>query len=462
MLAGVGLVILGGMVVTPGGVVEGGVRVESGVLSAVGPGVGAGPGDEVVDAGGCYVLPGGVDPHCHVMADLAGASRAAAAGGTTTVLSFTSPETGEAPAPALRRARGTVASGVSATDVGLHAACYQPDELGEDEVREVAELGADALKVFLAYPELGIMASGTGLYRAMSYAAQSGLPVQVHCEDGELIEALVEQAGAAGRRTTATFAEVRPPVTEELAVTRVLAVAALTGADCYLPHLSTAGALDAVRAARSVAGVGGGGSRGRGGRRILAEACVHHFLLDEGVYATPAGEDWLVAPPLRPRSHADAVGAALADGTVDTVGSDHSQVPTPVDPRIASSPGSDYGIPGIGARLPLLLSWGTGAGIPIERLAHLVSTGPAEAFGYPAKGRLVPGADGDVVVWDRSGRSVLDAGSAPDGTGRAPYAGRELAGQVRFVCARGVPLVDAGTWVGPADGGRVLTPRRGR
>lgn len=470
-----GLVILGGTVVVPGGSTVGGLRVVDGVVAAIGPEVTSGRGDVVVDAGGCFVLPGGVDPHCHAMADLAGATQAAAMGGTTTVLSFTSPEDGETPGSALRRARDVVAGGGSATDVGLHAACYQPDELSDDDVSEVVALGADALKVFLAYPELGIMASGGGLYRAMGYAARWGLPLQVHCEDGELIEALVQQAAAAPIRSTVTFAQVRPAVAEELAVERVLAFAALAGVDCYLPHLSTAGGLDAVRAARSRAGraedggatrrvppsAAGGGGRGPGGRRVIAEACIHHIVADEGVYATARGEDWLVAPPLRSATDVAALGAALADGTVDTVGSDHSEAPTPVDPRIASSSASDYGIAGIGARLPLLLSWGAAAGLPIGRLVQVASSGPAEAFGYPAKGRLVPGADGDVVVWDPSARSVLGVGRlAPDGTGRGPYAGWEVAGAVRFACARGVPLVDDGSWIGPADGGRVLTPRR--
>ena len=467
-----GLAILGGMVVTPGGVVAGGLRVDGGVLREIGPDVTAAPGDQVVDADGCHVLPGGVDPHCHVMADPAAASKAAAMGGTTTILSFSSPEAGEGPCSALRRARDVVAGGASAVDVGLHAACYGPDELLEDGVSELVALGADALKVFLAYPELGIMASGLGLYRAMRFAARAGLRVQVHCEDGELIEALVEEAAAGGRRSLRTFAEVRPAVAEELAVARALAFAALTGADCYLPHLSTGGALEAVRALRAAASATAGGGDAGGGRaapiggRVTAEACIHHVVLDEEAYGTPAGEDWLVAPPLRSAADVAAVGAALADGTVDTVGSDHSQDPTAVDLRISSSAGSCYGIAGIGARLPVLLTWGAGAGVPIERLVQLLSSGPADAFGYPSKGRLEPGSDGDVVVWDASERSVLDPVTGPDGSERSrsagwsPYAGWELAGRVRFVCARGVPLVVEGAWVGPSDGGQLIEPSR--
>lgn len=430
----------------PEGALAADVRVVDGVISAVGEDLPAEGSDEVVDAGGCYVLPGGVDPHCHVMADLPAASRAAALGGTTTLLSFTSPGEDEPPAPGVRAARRLVEEGGSMVDVGLHAACYRPDELTGEDVEEVARLGADAIKVFLAYPELGIMASGGGLLRAMTHAARVGLPVQVHGEDGEIIEALVERAAAAGRRDLPVFAEVRPAVTEELAVDRVLAVAALTGARCYLPHLSTGGAVEAVRRRRA---------DGPGPSAVTAEVCVHHALLDDGEYQAPGGEGFLVAPPLRPRRHVEAVARALADGTIDAVGSDHSQHPTPVDGRIASSASASYGIPGIGARLTLFLSWGRARGIPVERMAHLLATGPARAFGYGTKGALAPGMDGDVVVWDPAERWTITADAFPDGTGRAPYAGRPVTGRIRFVCGRGRVLVRDGEPVDARPEGRL-------
>lgn len=447
--AAVGLIFRAGRIVTADGVVHGDLRIDDGRITQVGGSVRQAPSDEVVDAAGCYVLPGGVDPHCHVIADVAGATRAAALGGTTTILSFTSPSGDEPPGPALRRARRLVADSGVMVDVGLHAACYRPNALTLEDVEEVARLGGDAIKIFMAYPELGIMASGGALFRTMSYAARVGLPVQVHCEDGELIEALVEEAAAAGRRDVLTFAEVRPPAAEDLAVIRALTIARLAGASCYLPHLSSAGAVEAVRRARATSG-------GETRAAVTAEVCLHHALLDDDEYRRAGGEDFLVAPPLRSPTQRAAIGCALLDGTIDALGSDHSQARTPVDGRISPSPASQYGIPGIGVRLPLFLSWGAQQGIRIERLSYLLSTGPARAFGYRTKGHLSVGTDGDVVVWDPTGTWTVAADSFPDGTGCAPYAGREITGRIRFVSSRGRPLVRDGELVAREPRGRIL------
>ncbi len=450
------MIIRRGRVVTPKGVVDADVAVAAGVVVAIGPGAGAGfrssPGLREIDAEGCFVLPGGVDPHCHLMAGLGDASRAGALGGTTTALSFSLPEDGEDTLSAFRRARAKVTAGESAIDIGLHAMCYQPNLLTSAEVEQLADLGADAVKVFLAYPELGIMATGDGLHRVMTAATRHGLRVQVHCEDGELIEALVEDAAALGSTGPLTFAGVRPPVLEEVAVRRALAAAQLTGARLYITHLSSADAIGHVQRARAA-----------GQRGISAEACLHHLLLDLGEYEGPAADQLLVAPPLRTADHVAAVRAALLDGTLDTVGSDHSQQRTPVDGRICPCADAQYGIAGIGARMPMLLSWGTRAGVPIERLAHVLSTGPADAFGYgPRKGRIAVGSDADLVVWDPERRWTVEAGSFEDGTGTSPYLGRKVQGWIRFVSLRGRVLVEDGQPAEPVESGRLLVPGRNK
>jgi dihydropyrimidinase len=439
--------------VTPAGVRETDIAVSAGVVAAIGPDAGAcTPGAREVDAGGCYVLPGGVDPHCHLMSGLGPSSRAAALGGTTTALSFSLPHEGEDTVSAFRRARAQVTAGESIIDVGLHAMCYQPNSLTAAGVEELAGLGADAVKVFLAYPELGIMATGDGLHRVMTAAARLGLPVQVHCEDGELIEALVEDAASLRRAGARTFAEVRPPVLEEVAVRRALAVAELTGSRLYVTHLSSADAIDHIRRARAA-----------GQRGVSAEACLHHLLLSEEEYAGPAAGQLLVAPPLRESRHVEAVGAALRDGTLDTVGSDHSQQRTEVDRRICPCGDAQYGIAGIGARMPLLLSWGREQGIAIERLAHVLSTGPADAFGYgPRKGRIAVGSDADLVVWDPARHWTVEADSFEDGTGTSPYRNRKVQGWIRFVSLRGRVLVEDGRLTAPEEPGRLLAPGRNR
>jgi dihydropyrimidinase len=448
------LVIRHGRVVTPNGTVSADVVVKDGVVIAVGPDAGdrSAPGvvTEVVDAQGCFVLPGGVDPHCHLMAGLGSSTEAAALGGTTTALSFSLPEEGEDTLSAFRRARARVEAGESAIDIGLHAMCYQPNLLTASDVATLAGLGADAVKVFLAYPELGIMATGDGLHRVMTAAARAGIPVQVHCEDGELIEALVEGAAEESRTGPFAFAEVRPPALEEVAVHRALTAAELTGSRVYITHLSSAGAIEQVRLARAA-----------GGRDISAEACLHHLLLSVDAYAGPAAGDLLVAPPLRADHDVQAVRKALSDGTLDTVGSDHSQQRTVVDERICPCGDAEYGIAGIGARMPLLLSWGTEQGVPIERLVHVLSTGPADAFGYgPAKGRIAVGSDADLVVWDPAREWTVDAGSFPDGTGTSPYSGRDIRGWVRWVALRGRVLVRDGELVSSSERGRLVVPRR--
>jgi dihydropyrimidinase len=441
------LLITGGRVVTPGGVIAGDISVERGVITAIGPDLPR--TGEIVDAGGCYVLPGGVDPHCHLMDGLESSTRAAALGGTTAALTFSLPIDDEHPVSAFRRARDKVERGEALVDVGLHAMCYRPNRLSGEDIERLAELGADAIKIFLAYPELDIMATGTALYQAMTAAARVGLPVQVHCEDGELIEALVLRAAERQEHGAETFAGVRPPVVEDVAVHRALTIAALAGADCYITHVSSAGAIGHIRAARE-----------RAVRDVFAEVCLHHALLDLGEYRGPSAGALLVAPPLREKDHVEAIREALRDGTIDTVGSDHSQSRTPVDERICPHGDGCYGIAGIGARLPLLLSWGMENGIPIERLAHLLATGPARAFGHGRrKGSLSVGYDGDVVVWDPTGDWTVEADSFPDGTGTSPYLGRRVRGRVQFVALRGRPLVRDGEPVEPLTAGRLLTPR---
>ncbi len=455
--------VTGGTVVAPGGLVRADVHIRDGKIAATGD-YPAGGGRRL-DATGCYVLPGGVDPHCHLMSGVGLATAAAARGGTTTVLSFTGPGAGERDLDALRRNRAELDRDGAAVDVGLHAAIYDPDHLTEDDLVAARRAGAAAIKIFLAYPELGIMCSTRRLYELMSSAARLGLLVQVHCENAPLIDALVDGAVRAAAAPAATpraqpsparpqppvpwagariFADTRPPEVEEEAVARALAVASLAGAACYLVHLSTAGAVDQVRLARR-----------RGTPRVFAEVCTHHLLFDEAQYAGADAERYLVAPPLRARSHVEALWAGLADGTIDTVGSDHCQVRSVTKGSLAAAGHRySYGLAGAGPRLPVLLSAAMERGLPIERVVQLAAENPARAFGhYPAKGALVPGSDADIVVFDPSAAGVLPGDGFGDGTGDSVYAGLAVRGEVRDVLLRGQPVVCAGA---------VVNQRRGR
>jgi dihydropyrimidinase len=442
--------VTGGTVVTPDGTRRADLLISDGKIAGTGePGAAGRSGPDAVhlDAAGCYVLPGGVDPHCHLMSQVQLATAAAARGGTTTALSFTNPEPGQGDLESLYRRRDQLGRGDAVIDVGLHAMLYDPQRATLADLAAARQAGAAGVKVFLAYPELGIMFSTRQLHRLMTDARQAGLVVQVHCENGPLIESLVADAVRSGRRGEPVFAGTRPPEVEEEAVARTLAVASLTGAACYLVHLSTAGALDQVRLARK-----------RGRPTVYAEVCSHHLLLDEGRYTGPDAARFLVAPPLRARDHVEALWEAVADGTVDAIGSDHCQTRSAVLDDIAV-PGQsyEYGIAGIGARLPLLLSEGLRRGLPVERLVQLAAQNPARTFGhYPRKGALAPGSDADVVVFHPDGETVLGADAFDDGTGRSVYAGLRVRGQVRAVLLRGRLIAEDGNLVAQPGQGRYL------
>jgi dihydropyrimidinase len=441
--------VVGGIVATPDGPHRADVLISDGKIAAIGePGSAGRTGlDARLDAEGCYVLPGGVDPHCHLMSQVHLATAAAARGGTTTALSFTNPEPGQGDLESLLRRRDELGRGDAVIDVGLHAMLYDPQRATFADLVAARRAGAAAVKVFLAYPELGIMFSTRQLHRLMTDARQAGLVVQVHCENGPLIEALVADAVRSGRRGEHVFADTRPPEVEEEAVARTLAVASLTGATCYLVHLSTAGALDQVRLARK-----------RGRPTVYAEVCLHHLLLDDGRYAGPAAARFLVAPPLRATDHVEALWAAVADGTVDAIGSDHCQTRSAVLDDIAV-PGESYayGIAGVGARLPLLLSEGLRRGLPVQRLVQLAAQNPARVFGhYPRKGALARGSDADIVLFDPEGEAVLGADAFDDGTGRSVYEGLRVRGQVRAVLLRGRLIAEDGTLAPQPARGRYL------
>ena len=385
--------IFGGLVVTADGARRDDVEI-------------AGPEPDV-DARGCVVLPGGVDPHTHPLGDLATAGAEALAGGTTTLVAFTAPQPGEAPAVAYLRARETLSQ--TPAHVELHPSVWEPDRLRRDDLVALRQAGARAIKLFLAYSELGMRTSDRTLYETLRDGRELGLLVRVHCENDDAILALTDEAIAAGRTGVDGFVASRPPLVEEEAVGRTLALARLAGAPVYLVHLTTGDSLELVRAAR------------RRGQTVWAEACTHHLLLDDGCYAGAEPERFLTVPPLRPRADVEALWDGIADGTVDAIGSDHATAP--YRPPFATDDFRSfaYGFVGVGVRVPLVLSEGMRRGVPLERLADLLVTGPGRALGLATR-------PGDVVVWNPDAEPRVE---------RPPFDGVHARGAVRDVFVSG-------------------------
>jgi dihydropyrimidinase len=458
--------IRGGEVVNADGRQRADVLVEDEVVVALGEHLAA-AADRVLDAGGCYVLPGGVDAHTHFELAFGGVvssddfvtgTIAALHGGTTTVIDFAVPE----PGATLRsgydvwRAK---ADGRSAVDYGLHVIVRDGSEARLAEMDELVAEGVTSFKLFMAYPGVYMLDDGA-ILRALRRARANRSLITVHAENGHAIEELRRQALAAGRTAPLDHALTRPPETEGEAVGRAAMLAELAGAPIYVVHLSAAEALARVRAARAR------------GVRILAETCPQYLFLDEDAYREPgfAGAKYVMSPPLRPRGHQDELWRGLADGALQVVGTDHCPFCMGDDfaglgPQKTRGIGDftriPNGVPGVETRLLLLHDGGVRAGrLSLERFVEVCCTAPARIFGlYPRKGVVAAGADADLVIFDPQRRQSLAAGALHMRVDYSPYEGRTVTGAPRAVLARGEVVVEDGKFLGRAGRGRYL--RRG-
>jgi dihydropyrimidinase len=394
------LAVRGGLVVAPGGAREADVLIEGERISAL-TGPGEGSAAEEIDARGCIVLPGAVDAHVHVGLDYRlmdggsatsadrydDASRAAAAGGTTTIIDFAMQVEGEGLFAPLERRLADIRE--SAVDVALH--CWML-EANRDAVAEIPELiarGVPSLKVFLAYSQLGEPMPEKDMLAVWKAVAAAGGIMQAHCESWPVIQPRLEAAIASGATGYADFAASRPPASESEAVGRALAFGAASGAETYCVHLSTCGAVEHLRLARMH------------GLAAHGECCPHHLLLDESCYLGERPGDFVMSPPLRSAEHRAALWAALVDGTIEVVAADHAAWPAPIK---APGPGfleAVHGAAGNGLLLPLLVAQvGQVEGFGWEHVARLTAQGPARIFRLPGKGEIAPGKDADLVIVD--------------------------------------------------------------
>lgn len=421
--------------------------VDDGVVVAVGA-IDAGEAT-VVDAAGCYVLPGGVDPHTHVFGAIETDTVSALCGGTTTVLSFADepPEAGEPPAEAVRR---LLADEVprSAVDLGIHSVIWEPAAYRPGDLAAARALGVTSVKLWLAYRDLGIQIDDDQAYAVMREAAREGVLVLAHCENGDLAEALKAEHVAAGRTGLRYHAQARPIALESEAVARFLRIAALAGADPYVVHVTALEPLAEIEAARAR------------GQRVHAEVCTTHLVYTDAVYEGPDPLRFVLTPPLRPAADRDGLWEALGSGTLDVLASDHGHVPLDPDKLAAGDDFTKvpYGVSGVEARMALTLSLGVGRGLlSMERAVEALCEAPARIFGLlPRKGLIAPGADADIVVWDPAARWTISPGTLHDGIDHTPFDGIEVSGAARFVIAGGEVCVEERSFLGRSRPARFL------
>jgi dihydropyrimidinase len=401
--------IAGGRVVTPGGVLDGAdVIVEGGRIAAVGE---AGAGAEELDARGCYVLPGGVDPHTHVYEGLADAPAAALHSGTTRVEAYAPPEPGERVEDAC--ARWSALAADAACRIDPLATVYEPRALDEASFAALAAQGVRGIKLFLAYRELGLDADDDVLLRALEWGRAHGVVPRLHCENAGAVQVLRERLRAAGDLGVDAHPRSRPPLVEEEGIRRALDLARLADAPVYIVHVSTAGGVAAIRRARAE------------GLAVTGETCPQYLLLDDGVYAGPAAAMGVISPPLRPLAHVEAVWAGVLDGTLSAIGSDHSH--RGARPAVAFDELVSGG-PGVAARMPLMLTACLrDARLSIELATRLLCGGSAVEAGAPA----------DLVVWDPEPAWTLTPATLGEGLDASVWDGTQVRGRPRAVLRNG-------------------------
>ena len=437
------VVIRNGTLITPGGVFPADVGVVGERIAVLGEEL---PGRVELDATGCYVLPGAIDPHVHLQMpvggyvsadDFASGTVAAACGGTTTVIDFVEPASGEPFLDALA-ARRAEAGGSVAVDYCLHMTVptwhtAHPEAL--DELPEVVAAGVSSFKLYLAYE--GLLLNDVQLYTALrAVAAVGGLPI-IHCENGPLCEQLRAEALAAGHTAPRYHALTRPRRQEAEAVSRAMDIAALAGSPLYVVHVSCAEAVARIAAARAQ------------GEPVYGETCPHYLALTAGAFDGPHGERFVGSPPLRSKADQLALWDALAQGDLDVLSTDHCPFTAGEKAGHADFTTIPGGLPSIEARLGLAYTLGVRAGrLTLERWGEVCCTAPARLFGLANKGCLAPGFDADLVVFDPQAEVVLSVESLHERVDWTPYEGMRLQGWPRHVLSRGRVVVRDGTFVG--------------
>jgi dihydropyrimidinase len=447
------VIIRGGTVVLPDTCRSLDIAVDAGHIVTLGATDAMPRAKRIIDARGKYVLPGCIDPHVHIhwpflaattADDYAIASRAAAIGGTTTLIDFAHPKMGATP---LERVaiRCNEAHNQAVIDYAFHCVLTEASSQTLGQMATLVKGGVTSFKLYMAYSRRGIMADDATMLTIMRQAAALGATVCVHAENGTVGDANEARFLAEGRMGAADFPRHKPNYIEAEAVSRALFWAGETGCQLYIVHLSTAEGVAAVRAAQ------------RQGVRVVAETCPQYLLLDDRVYERSGeGHRFICSPPIRSITDSEALWQGIAQGVVSTVGTDHCAFTIAQKNRgIDNFVDVPNGLPGVETRLALLYSEGVCKGrITVNDLARICSYNVARVHGlFPQKGSLLPGSDADIVLLDPEAAWTVSADRMHMAVDWSPYEGWSLRGAPVMTISRGEVIVEQREFVGQSGWG---------
>jgi dihydropyrimidinase len=427
-------VIKNGTIVTADLTYKADVLVDRGVIIHIGENL---AGTEVLDATGCYVMPGGIDPHTHLEMpfmgtysadDFESGTRAALSGGTTMVVDFILPGQGQGLMDAAQMWHNK--SGRASCDYSYHMAVTWWGQAVWDGMEDAVKAGITSFKHFMAYKG-ALMVNDDELFASFRRCGDLGALAMVHAENGDVVAELQAKLMAEGNTGPEAHAYSRPPAVEGEATNRAIMIADMAGVPLYVVHTSCEEAHEAIRRARAA------------GKRVWGEPLIQHLTLDEGEYAHP---DWdhaarrVMSPPFRDKRHQDSLWAGLQSGSLSVVATDHCAFTTKQKRfGVGDFTKIPNGTGGLEDRLPMLWTHGvrTGRLTPNEFVA-VTSTNIAKILNcYPKKGAVLVGADADLVVWDPEKRKTITAAKQQSAIDYNVFEGHEVVGLPRFTLTRG-------------------------
>ena len=400
------------------------------------------PGDKEIDASGCLIFPGFIDAHTHFDLHVAGtvtaddfatSTKAALKGGTTTIIDFGTQYPGETLAEGLKNWHEK-ADGKCSCDYSFHMSITDWNPSVSKEVQDMMDEGITSFKLYMTYDT---QVNDKTLFEILQRLKETGGITGVHCENSGMIAALQEEAKAAGKMGVSSHPKTRPAAAEAEAIGRLLRLAEVVDVPVVVVHLTCKEGYDVIAQAR------------KRGQKVYVETCPQYLLMDDSLYELPGFESakYVCAPPLRKKEDQDCLWKGLADGTIQTVSTDHCSFTTEQkklgEGDFTKIPG---GMPGAETRGTLIYTYGVDKGrITKEDMCRVLSENPAKLYGlYPRKGVIAPGSDADLVIMRTGVEDVITAKDQVQNVDYAPFEGTKVTGRVVSVFLRGLQAVKDG------------------
>lgn len=397
--------------------------------------------DEIIDATGMLVMPGGIDPHVHLDMPFMGTyssdnyetgTRAALYGGTTTVIDFILQKQGNSLQSALQEWKGR-SDGNCVGDYSFHMAVTDFNDDTKKEIKHfIEEEGITSFKTFMAYKG-ALMIDDRQMIGLMEEVKKCGGMINVHATNGDMIDYLIAKHKAEGKLSPLYHYLSQPEVTEAEASERFCEMAGYTGCPGYIVHLTCEGALNAVRNASYR------------NEKVFVETCIQYLILDASLYEQEDGAKWVMSPPLREKKDQETLWAGINQGLVQVVATDHC--PFMWEQKLMGK--DDFskipnGHPAIENRMELLFSEGVNKGkITLNKFVEVSSTNAAKIFGmFPKKGTIAVGSDADIVLWDANEEHTISASTHHMNVDYSGYEGWQVKGKVKKVLLRGKLAID--------------------